>query len=226
MEGRRALRLAILGGVLLTLWIALRQLPVLRWVVLGAELAHRSGIKGALLVAAGIYLLTLLFLPIVPLMLAAGWLYGLWGAAVGLLPAVASAATAFSVARRFGRSAAAQALLKRPRTRALAELAERGGVLTVVLIRVSPILPFTPSNGVMGLTGMRLRSLVVGTAIGMAPGTLLFAWAGSLLPSAEAIERGEGLQGRFVWLLLALGGCAAAILGAAAARTLSSLPKR
>ncbi len=226
VERLKALRLAILGSALLALWIALRQLPMLHWVVVGAELAHRSGIEGALLVAAGIYLLTLLLLPVVPLVLAAGWLYGLWGVAVGLLPAVASAATAFSVARHFGRTAAAKALMKRPRTRALADLAEEGGVLTVVLIRVSPLLPFTPSNAVMGLTGMRLRSLVLGTAIGMAPGALLLAWAGSLLPSAEAIERGEGLQGRLVWALLALGCGAAAILGAAAARTLRSLPKR
>ncbi len=228
MEGLRArgaLRLALLCGVLLALWIGVRQLPVLRWVVLGAELAHRSGAHGALLVAAGIYLLTLLFLPIVPLLLAAGWVYGLWGAAIGLLPAVASAATAFSIARFFGRSAAAQALLRRPRTRALAELAEQGGVLTVILIRISPVLPYTPSNAVMGLTGMKLRDLVIGTLVGMAPGALLYAWAGSLLPSAEAIERGEGLHGKLVWGLLALGATAAAIIGAAAARKLRSLPR-
>ena len=226
MEGRRALRLAVLGGVLLALWIAVRQLPVLRWVVLGAELAHRSGIEGALLAAVGIYLLTLLLVPIVPLTLAAGWVYGPWGALVGLLPAVASAATTFSIARLFGRTAAARAMLDRPRTRALAELAEQSGVLTVILIRISPVLPFTPGNAVLGLTGMRLRDLAIGTALGMAPGALLYAWAGSLLPSAEAIERGEGLHGGLVWVLLALGMGAAAIIGMAVARKLRSLPRR
>lgn len=223
MERRRALRLALSGAVLIALWLLLQRLPVLRWVVLGAEAAHRAGLEGAVLAAAGIYLLTLLLLPIVPLMMAAGWVYGPWGAVVGLVPAVASAATAFSVARFFGRTAAAQALLDRPRTRALAELAEDGGVLTVVLIRISPLLPYTPSNAVMGLTGMRLRDLVIGTAAGMAPGALLYAWAGSLLPSAEAIERGEGLHGGPVWLLLGLGAAAAVIIGAAAARRLRAL---
>lgn len=222
---RVALRLALLGGALLAPLVAVRYLPVLRWVVLGAELAHRSGAAGALLAAAGIYLLTLLLLPIVPLMLAAGWVYGPWGALIGLLPAVASAATSFSVARRFGRTAAARALLARPRTRALVELAEQGGVLTVVLIRISPVLPFTPGNAVMGLTGMRLRDLVAGTALGMAPGALLYAWAGSLLPSAEAIERGEGLHKGFVLVLVALGLLGSAVLGGAAARKLRSLPR-
>ena len=226
MARPKALSFALFGAVLLALWIALRQLPLLSWVVLGAEVAHRSGIQGALLAAGGVYLLTLCFLPIVPLMLAAGWVYGLWGAAIGLAAAVGSAATAFGVARFFGRTAAAQELLQRPRTRALAELAEQGGVLTVVLVRISPILPFTPSNAVLGLTGLRLRDLVAGTALGMAPGALLYAWAGSLLPSAEAIARGEGLQGGLVWLLLGLGVVAAAVIGAASARKLRSLRSR
>jgi uncharacterized membrane protein YdjX (TVP38/TMEM64 family) len=220
---RKALRLAAPLLVLALLWLAAQRLPVLRWVVEGAKLAHSAGPAGVLLTCAGIYVLTLLLLPIVPLTIAAGWLYGLWGALVSLAAAVASAATAFAVGRALGRTAAAQALLSRPRVRALAELAEQGGVLTVVLIRISPILPFTPSNAVLGLAGLRLRDLVLGTALGMAPGTLLLCWAGSLLPSAEAIEAGERLHAGFGWLLLALGFCAAAIIGVAAARKLRSL---
>jgi len=92
--------------------------------------------------------------------------------------------------------------------------------VTVTLLRLSPILPYTPSNAVLGLTPMRLRDLVLGTAIGMAPGTLLYSWAGSLLPSAEAIEHGETLDGSLVWILLVIALCAAGILGALAARRL------
>src|SRR5205814_820776 len=87
------------------------------------------------------------------------------------LQAEARAETSFSVARALGGAAAAQALLERPKARALANLAAEGGFLTVTLIRLSPLLPYTPSNAVMGLTPMRLRDLVLGTAIGMAPGT-------------------------------------------------------
>src|SRR5437762_2223179 len=135
-----------------------------------------------------------------------------------LTAAVASAATSFSVARALGGAAAAQALLERPKARALANLAAEGGFLTVTLIRLSPLLPYTPSNAVMGLTPMRLRDLVLGTAIGMAPGTFLYSWAGSLLPSVEALEQGEAVHGTAVWILLAVALVAAAILGSAAAR--------
>src|SRR5260370_31035295 len=102
----------------------------------------------------------------------------------------ASAATGFSLARALGGTAAAQALLEHPKARGLAELAAEGGVVTVALIRLSPLLPFTPSNAVMGLTPMRLRDLVIGTALGMAAGTIPHAWVGSVLPSAEAIAHG------------------------------------
>jgi uncharacterized membrane protein YdjX (TVP38/TMEM64 family) len=67
---------------------------------------------------------------------------------------------------------------------------------------------------------MRLRHLVLGTALGMAPGIVLYSWAGSLLPDVEAIERGETIHGPVVWILLGVALAAAAILAAAAARRL------
>lgn len=209
--------------LLIVLYLLARQLPVLRWIVQGALLLHGAGPLGVLLTALGIYLLTLLLLPIIPLIVACGWLYGVPGALLSLLAAVASAATSFSLARALLGKAAAQALLERPRVRALAELAAEGGLITVALVRLSPVLPYTPSNAVMGLTPMRLRDLVLGTALGMAPGIVLYSWAGSLLPSAEAIEQGATLHARAVWILLVVALGAAAVLGTAAAKRLRKI---
>src|SRR4051812_36730759 len=140
----------ILAGValLFVLYLVVRQLPVQRWIIEGAKRAHDAGLAGALYTALGIYLLSLLLVPIVPMIVACGWLYGLPGAALALAAAVASAATAFSIARALAGNAAAQALFERPRVRALAELAAEGGIVTVALVRISPLLPFTPSNAV------------------------------------------------------------------------------
>lgn len=209
--------------VLFGLYLLVRQLPVLRWVVRGAELVHGLGAAGAVLTFAGIYLFTLLLLPIIPLIVACGWLFGLPGAALSLGAAVASAASSFSIARALAGRSAAQALLERPRARALAELAAEGGIVTVALVRLSPVLPYTPSNAVLGLTPLRLRDLVLGTALGMAPGIVLYSWAGSLLPSAEAIEQGAALHAGAVWVLLGIAFVAATILGTAAARRLHRL---
>jgi uncharacterized membrane protein YdjX (TVP38/TMEM64 family) len=223
MPLRKAAR--ILAGiiVLFALYAVVRQLPVQRWIVALAKTAHAAGTAGLVYAGLGIYLLTLVMLPIVPLVIACGWLFGMPGAILSLAAAVASAATAFSVARALAGNASAQALLERPRMRALADLAAEGGIITVALVRISPVLPFTPSNAVMGLTPMRLRDIVLGTALGMAPGIALYTWAGSLLPSAEAIEQGAPLQSATVWGMLAAAFAAAAILGTAAARRLRKI---
>jgi uncharacterized membrane protein YdjX (TVP38/TMEM64 family) len=220
MPYRKAAGVVVALCALFALYLAVRQLPVLRWVIQGANMLHGLGWPGVLATCAGIYALTLLLLPIIPLIVACGWLYGPWGGVISLAAAVASAATSFSIARALGGAAAAQALMERPRARALAGLAAEGGALTVVLVRLSPVLPYTPSNAVMGLTPLRLRDLSLGTAVGMAPGVALYSWAGSLLPSAEAIEQGAALHGGLVWLLLGVAFAAATVLGTAAARRL------
>jgi len=220
MPLRKAARVLAALAILFALYALVRGLPLQRWIVAGAKLVHALGWPGILATFASIHLLTLLLFPVIPLIVACGWLYGPWGAIISLAAVVASAATSFSIARAVGGAAAAQALRERPKARALADLAAKGGLVTVTLLRLSPILPYTPSNAVLGLTPMRLRDLVLGTAIGMAPGTLLYSWAGSLLPSAEAIEHGETLDGSLVWILLVIALCAAGILGALAARRL------
>ena len=223
MALRKAARILAAVILLFALYALVRQLPLLRWIVAGAKLVHALGWPSVLATFAAMYLLTLLLLPIIPLIVACGWLYGVWGSAISLAAAAASAATSFQIARKLGGSAAAQALLERPKARALAELAAQGGIVTVTLVRLSPLLPYTPSNAVMGLTPMRLRDLVVGTVVGMAPGTILYSWAGSLLPSVEALEQGETLQGTLVWILLGVALVAAAVLGTAAARRLRNI---
>ena len=223
MALRKAARILAAVILLFALYALVRQLPLLRWIVAGAKLVHALGWPSVLATFAAMYLLTLLLLPIIPLIVACGWLYGVWGSAISLAAAAASAATSFQIARKLGGSAAAQALLERPKARALAELAAQGGIVTVTLVRLSPLLPYTPSNAVMGLTPMRLRDLVIGTVVGMAPGTILYSWAGSLLPSVEALEQGETLQGSLVWILLGVALVAAAILGTAAARRLRNI---
>jgi uncharacterized membrane protein YdjX (TVP38/TMEM64 family) len=207
-------------ALLFALYLVVRQLPVHRLIIEGAKTVHGAGVPGAIATAFAIYALTLVLLPIIPLIVACGWLYGMWGAAISIAASVASAATSFSVARALAGNAAAQALLERPKARALAELAAEGGIWTVALVRLSPILPYTPSNAVMGLTPMRLRDVVLGTAFGMAPGIVLYSWAGSLLPSAEAIEQGAAVHSWAVWALLGVAFVAATILGTAAARRL------
>src|SRR3954464_3743371 len=108
MALRKAARIVAALAALLALYLVVRQLPVLRWGVEGAKAVHDMGALGPVVTALGIYFLSLMLLPIIPLIVACGWLYGVWGAALSLAAAVASATTAFTIARALGGNAAAQ----------------------------------------------------------------------------------------------------------------------
>ncbi len=216
---KQALRaLAVLLGLAVLLLLA-RRFHALSLVARGAELARTAGPLGVLAVALAVIGGTLALLPMVPLVMACGWIYGMPGAALSLPAATASAAIAFAIGRALGHKRLQGALGTRPRLRALAELAEKGGLVTVLLLRISPLLPFTPSNAVLGMTSLRPRDLVLGTFLGILPGGLLYTAVGALLPDAAALERGEAPSGPF-WAMLVVGAVALAVMGAAAGRKL------
>src|SRR5713226_531563 len=81
---RTALRLAAGAAALIALWVIGAELPLLHWIALAAGRLQGAGLAGALLWGAGMYVATLLLVPIIPLILASGWLFGLWGIPVSL----------------------------------------------------------------------------------------------------------------------------------------------
>ena len=207
---------------LVVIGLLAQRLHALHYVAAGAQAARQAGPLGALAVFGALIGGLLLLLPMVPLVMAAGWIYGMAGAALSLPAATVAAVIAFAIGRGLGHTGMQRALTVRPRLRALAELAETGGLVTVALLRVSPILPFTPSNAVLGMTKMPLRDLALGTLVGILPGGLLYTSAGALLPDAEALARGEAPHAPF-WAMLALGVVSMAIIGVAAGRKLRAL---
>ena len=59
-----------------------------------------------------------------------------------------------------------------PRINMLSQRLARRGLIAVVLVRLVPVAPFAIVNMVAGASHIRLRDLVLGTAIGITPGTL------------------------------------------------------
>ena len=64
------------------------------------------------------------------------------------------------------------------------------GFKIVVLLRLSPVLPFSALNYALGLTRVSLRDYVLGSWIGMLPGTVLYVYLGSLVTSASELAGG------------------------------------
>ena len=67
-----------------------------------------------------------------------------------------------------------------PRFAAIDEAIGRNGWKIVGLLRLSPLIPFNLSNYFYGITSVRFGAYVLVSAVGMIPGTLLYAYLGAV----------------------------------------------
>ncbi len=104
--------------------------------------------------------------------IAAGAVFGMWvGAAVALVGATIGASIAYAISRRVGREGAS--VLISGRVKGLDRWLSERGLLAMVVLRLLPVVPFNALNYAAGLSGIRPRHYLVGTVLGMIPGTLV-----------------------------------------------------
>lgn len=172
------LRLLLLAVFVLGLTAAWRWSPLQAWLnperlVPGLrELAAQAGV----LTSIGVMALVLaLAFPLVPLTLLA--IIAL-GPIKGSLCLLTAALIAAAINRQIGRMLGHQALMRLagPRMQRVSQMMERRGFYAVMALRLVPIAPFAVVNTAAGITHLRLRDMLLGSAIGMLPGTLLMAF--------------------------------------------------
>lgn len=169
------------------------------------HLAPLRGEPAAITAAVAVFLIgSLAMFPVTVMLIATGLLLGPW---MGLLVAAAGSlggallgywAGAALGRKPFQRFAGA-------RLEKLSQRLAQRGVLSVALLRLMPIAPFTMVNMIAGASHIRLRDFMLGSALGLAPAvaaTTLFA--GQL----GAVLRAPGWDG--VLLLGAIGAAALA----------------
>ncbi len=66
------------------------------------------------------------------------------------------------------------------------------GLSYLLFLRLVPAFPFFLVNLACGVTGLPLRTYVVGTLVGIVPGSLVFANAGASLASVESVSHVAG----------------------------------
>ncbi len=123
---------------------------------------------------------TLTLVP-VPKNLLAGIAGALFGVAGGIAAswsaAMLSAVVTFWLAGRLGRRAVAE--LTGPRVQRVQDILRRRGLLAVVLARLTPVVPFTVINYGAGVSAVSWRDFVLGTAVGVIPGTVAYVVVGA-----------------------------------------------
>jgi len=139
---------------------------------------------------------TVLFLPGSLLTLGAGFAYGVGlGTAVVWIGANLGAALAFVLGRTLARRWIAARIKKNPRFAAMDKAVGREGLKIVLLTRLSPVIPFNLLNYAFGLTGVSLRDYVLGSLVGMLPGTVMYVYLGSLITSLSELAAGRTTGG-------------------------------
>lgn len=136
----------------------------------------------------------------------AGLVFGLGaGIAVVLVAAVRGAVVAFALGRGLGRDAVER--FTGTRVARVDALLRRRGFLAVVGVRLVPLVPFTAVNYVAGLTSVGIRDYVLGTAVGIVPGTVAYVALGVY---GTEPDRWPFVTAVIVLLGLSLGGAALA----------------
>ncbi len=184
------------------LFAAWRLLPLKDWLTNFQAWISGLGPLGGILYALAYVAAVLLFVPGILLTLGAGFVFGLgWGVVIVSLASTAAAALAFLIARYAARSRVERLARGSERFRAIDRAIGENGWKVVGLLRLSPLIPFSVSNYLYGLTAVRFLPFVLASWVGMLPATFLYVYLGAAGRSAG----GKGSRGPWEWALLAGG---------------------
>lgn len=164
------------------------------------------GVWGPLVFVLGYAVATVAFIPGSLLTLAGGAIFGLVeGTALVFVGACLGATAAFVASRYLVRGAIEKRVSAEPRFAAIDRAVGRQGFRIVLLLRLTPVVPFVLLNYALGLTRVRLRDYV-GAFVGMLPATLLYVYYGKAIGDVAQVAAGvEGERSPADYALMVLG---------------------
>ena len=188
--GRRQVRNALVGllataavfAALVTLWRAepgaggapLERIEALS--AFGADWWRAAAATLAAIVIGG------LLLPLMPLVIVTGLVHGPWtGFCLAFAGALGSAVLGYGLGVALGRDRLRWVM--RGRLEYLAQRIGRRGMLSIAVGRLLPFAPFPLINVAAGTARVRLSDYLLGTALGVAPGILVFTLFSGLFRS-------------------------------------------
>ena len=167
-----------------------------RWIV-------GLGIGGVVIFAGVFVAATLVLAPDWPLAIAGGMIYGVWAFPVVLAAAIAAASLAFLVARHLARPRVRALLAGKPKFTAIDNAVAEEGWKIVLLLRLSPLVPFNLQNYLFGITAIPFPHYAAASFAGIIPGTALFVSLGAF---------GNASGGPIEWALFGIGVAATAVV--------------
>lgn len=177
-----------------------------------AQWFESLGPKAIFLYAGLYFLLELVAVPAVPLTLGSGYLFGVLRGTIAVsISSTAAASAAFLIARYGLRGAMSQIASRYPRFRAIDRAIARQGFKFVFLLRLSPLLPFSISNYLYGLTSINFLQFLIASWAGMLPGTIAYVSAGAAVNAITDIGTGQATKVSPYLLILGIVGTVGAL---------------
>ncbi len=179
-----------------------RLLPTAEWIGAVNAWVESLGAWGPIAYGAFYIVAALAFIPGSAITIGAGALFGLGlGTVVVSIASTTSAALAFPLARSLFRDRVQRVAKSRPSFQAVDAAIEDGGWKIVGLLRLSPVVPFSALNYLLGVTNVRYVPAVLISWIAMLPGTLLYVYFGAI---GKDVAGGKE-RGPFEWALMIAG---------------------
>ncbi len=164
--------------------------------------------EGAPLVFLLLYFGLSIFFPTTPLMAIGGILFGFWkGLTYTIIAGLVSAIFTFLLARILGKAFVDDVLKHERGTKLLEKYDEKmakHGILTTIVLRIMPIMPFNILNLIMGISRVSLKDYILGTVIGLIPSNVLAVYFGSLVLTERFRELSFYLAAALVTALVIL----------------------
>jgi uncharacterized membrane protein YdjX (TVP38/TMEM64 family) len=190
------LRLIVAAAAVGLLVLAGFLLPVQDWTVTLATSARGAGATGAVLFFVAYVVATVAMWPGSLLTLAIGFAYGpVWGLLLASPASVTAATAAFLLGRSVLRDRVQRRVQASRAARAIEQAVGREAFKLVLLLRLSPLVPFNLLNYALSLSRVRLGTYVLASFIGMLPGTALYVYLGSLATAAAELSSARSAGG-------------------------------
>lgn len=199
----RLLILVLLAGGAAALLVLVPIKPLLARFL---EWSQGLGFWAPVLIALVYLPAAVLFLPGSVLTIGAGLVCGLvQGTLAVSVGSTAGASVAFLLGRTLARGWVESKVSRNPKFQAIDRAVAGQGLKIVFLTRLSPVFPYNLLNYAYGVTRVRFRDYLLGSWLGMIPGTVMYVYLGSTVKSIAELASGKVQGGMGQKILFGLG---------------------
>jgi uncharacterized membrane protein YdjX (TVP38/TMEM64 family) len=211
LSGRGLLALCLVGLAGLGIAVSISPAALIAATDASVHTLRNLGVGGAVVLAILQVLVAASgILPASLLGVVAGGIYGLLpGFVLAAISTMAGAVAAFFLSRSVFRPTVERLIASRPRLRNFDALLAQDGSRLVCLLRLSPVMPFSVTSYMLGLSSIDLRSYTIGTLASL-PALCGYVFIGTLADASLSawITGADPLR----WILLGIGGAATLVL--------------